>query len=297
MYKMPDFIIIGAMKCATSTLHEQLARQPGIFMTEPKEPFFFSNNEVWAKGLKWYSGLYDNAAPEDLCGESSTHYTKLPTYPHTIERMHTHVPYAKLIYIIRHPIDRLISHYIHEWSERRVHAPIDDAIATVAELTDYSKYALQIEPFLSTYGPDNILLMFFEHLLSEPQIELERVARFIGYPINPQWHHEKVSNVSAMRMRRAPLRDAIVWNPASNCLRRRFVPQVVRDWVKDFWRMKQRPQLSEVSIRELEYIFDVDLAQLSQWINVSLSCQSFKQVAKNSMPRWSESAYYFEQSN
>ena len=54
MNKKPDFLIVGAMKCATSTLHDQLSLQPGIFMTELKEPNFFSNDEQYCKGLDWY---------------------------------------------------------------------------------------------------------------------------------------------------------------------------------------------------------------------------------------------------
>lgn len=287
MTRMPDFIIIGAMKCATTTLHEQLARQSGIFMTEPKEPYFFSNDEVWAKGLEWYSGLYDNADDGDLCGESSTHYTKLPTYPRTMQRMRAHVPDARLIYIIRHPIDRLVSHYIHDWSETKIHTTIDEAIGLHSELIDYSKYAMQIRPFLEAYGPEKILLVFFEHLLSEPQIELDRVSKFIGYPERPQWHLDEASNVSAIRMRKSPLRDAIVWNPLSTKIRRAFIPQSIRDWGKRFWQMKQRPQIGEQMRKQLEQLFDEDLTQLGKWIDVDLSCRTYKQIAKVSMPNWS----------
>ena len=92
MNRMPDFIVMGAMKSATSTLHEQLSEQEGFFMTEEKEPNFFSNDEIYAKGLEWYASLFANAAPGDLCGESSTHYTKLPTYPHTVARMRAALP-------------------------------------------------------------------------------------------------------------------------------------------------------------------------------------------------------------
>jgi hypothetical protein len=292
---MPDFIIIGAMKCATSTLHDQLAQQPGIFMTEPKEPYFFSDDDVWAKGLQWYADLYQYAAEGDLCGESSTHYTKLPTYPKTIRRMHTHVPDAKLIYIIRHPIDRLISHYIHDWSENKVDAPIDEAIAMHSDLIAYSKYAMQIRPFLKAYGMDNILLVFFEHLLSDSSTELCRIARFIGYPNEPRWHKYDASNVSAKRMRQSAWRDAIVWNSVSAWLRRNFVPQSMRDWVKGFWQMKQRPQIGEEMLKKLEHLFDEDLAQLSRWINVDLSCRSFKQVAQVSMPAWTSAAPALEE--
>ncbi len=78
--RLPDFIIIGAMKSATSTLHNQLSAQPGIFMSTPKEPNFFSDDDIYNQGLSWYSGLFSDANARDICGESSTHYTKLPDY-------------------------------------------------------------------------------------------------------------------------------------------------------------------------------------------------------------------------
>ena len=133
--RMPDFIIIGAMKCATSTLHEQLARQAGIFMSTPKEPNFFSDDEQWERGIGWYASLFNLADECDICGESSTHYTKLPTYPHTIERMREHLgDDVRMIYIMRHPIDRLISHYIHEWTQRVISSPVNEAVDEHPEL-------------------------------------------------------------------------------------------------------------------------------------------------------------------
>ena len=97
MRNAPDFVIIGAMKCATTTLHEQLDAQAGVFMSEPKEPNFFSNDEQFQRGIDWYLSLFSSAQPGDLCGESSTHYTKLPTYPSTIDRLKQHAPNAKFI--------------------------------------------------------------------------------------------------------------------------------------------------------------------------------------------------------
>jgi hypothetical protein len=82
----PDFLIIGAMKSGTSTLAAQLSEQAGIFMTTPKEPNFFSDDDVYAQGLPWYAALFDAAEPGDIKGEASTHYTKRPTYPETLAR-------------------------------------------------------------------------------------------------------------------------------------------------------------------------------------------------------------------
>src|SRR3974390_1289373 len=95
----PDFIVIGAMKSATTTLHEQLARQPGLYMSRPKEPNFFSDDRNYARGLESYHPCFEGCGEEQLVGESSTHYTKLPTHPHTVSRMVRALPHVKLIYV------------------------------------------------------------------------------------------------------------------------------------------------------------------------------------------------------
>src|SRR5262249_42443904 len=153
----PDFVVIGAMKCATTTLHEQVARQPGVFMSRPKEPNFFSDDGVYARGPGWYASLFAEAGPADLCGESSTHYTKLPTYPRPVERMAELLPRVKLIYVMRHPIDRLLSHYVHELTDGRITVGVREAVDLHPEFVDYGRYGMQLAPFLHEYGPESIL--------------------------------------------------------------------------------------------------------------------------------------------
>ncbi len=144
----PDFIIIGAMKCGTSTLAAQLAAQPGVFMTTPKEPNFFSDDDVFARGPDWYASLFADAAPGDLKGEASTHYTKLPDYPDCAARLHAALPQARLIYLTRDPVERLISHYIHEWTMRSIDCDVEEAIARHPELISYGRYEDQLAPVL-----------------------------------------------------------------------------------------------------------------------------------------------------
>lgn len=291
MSRGPDFIIIGAMKSATSTLHEQLAAQPGFFMSTPKEPCFFSNDEIYAKGEDWYRSLFEAAAPDDLCGESSTHYTKLPTYPHTLDRMRRMVPEARLIYMMRHPIDRLVSHYLHERLERRMEIPIDEAVARHPELTTYGCYSMQLEPFLDTYGPDRILPCFFERFVRHGQEELERICRFLGYPGTPRWQESaEATNVSSQRMRESPWRDAIVNAPVLSTLRKKLIPKSWRNWVRSFWYIKERPQLSESTTRRLEETFDADLARLGRWLGLELTCGNFREAARTAIPEWAPAA-------
>lgn len=282
MKRRPDFIMIGAMKSATTTLRRQLARQPGIFVTEETyEPSFFSDDDIYARGLDWYQGLFDAAAPDALCGECSTNYTKLPTHPDTVSRMRADLDDVRLIYMMRHPIDRLISQYIHEWSQRVIDVPIDEAIQQHPQLIAYSRYAMQLEPYLEAYGAERILPMFFERCIAEPQAELERVCAFIGHPSAPQWDSElDAQNVSSQRMRRSPVRDMVVDQPILRKLRRTLVPQGVRDWLKTFWQMKERPELSAKSQAHLVTIFDDDLAALGDRLGIKLNCTNFKDVAR-----------------
>ena len=253
---LPDFIIIGAMKSATSTLHDQLAAQPGIFMTDPKEPCFFSDDHIWSKGLAWYEGLFEKAQPGDLKGESSTHYTKLPTYPHTVERMKAHVPHAKLIYMTRDPIDRLVSHYMHGWLEHSIEGDINEAIHKYPEMIAYSRYDMQLAPFIEAYGESNILVIDFTDIVKQPQETLERVCAFIGYEGKPQWVAElSQRNSSTARMRDHKLRDLLVFNPVVTFVRKTFIPRSVREKIKDFWRMKQKPKLTEESMAWLREQF------------------------------------------
>src|SRR3974390_1790286 len=88
---------------------------------------------------------------------------------------------------MRQPIDRLVSQYIHQWSEREISCGLDEAVTRYPELADYSCYARQLEPFIETYGKAAILPVFFDRLRIFPQQELERTCRFIGYRGRVQW--------------------------------------------------------------------------------------------------------------
>ena len=287
MKNLPNFLIIGGMKCATSTLHEQLARQPGIFMSELKEPNFFSNDEQYAKGLEWYLSHFQTANAEDLCGESSTHYTKLPTYPNTIKRIYQHLPGVKLIYVMRHPIDRLISQYIHEWTLNVISVEINQAITQHSELVEYSLYSRQMEPYLEIFGQERILPVFFERFLNYRQEELTRICRFIGYQGQPIWQNElDAQNVSSERMRQNLLRDFLVEVPILREIRQQLIPKSWRTWVRNLWTMNQKPEIEPQNLDYLQAVFDKDLAKLGSWLGIELSCDNFKATVRDSSIDW-----------
>jgi GT2 family glycosyltransferase len=241
----PDFVIIGAMKCGTSTLAAQLAAQPGVFMTTPKEPGFFSHDEQFARGPDWYASLFKDAPPGALKGEASTSYTKLPLYPDAARRLHAYAPHAKLIYLTRDPLDRLVSHYIHEWTQNAITAPLDDAIRKHPELIDYSRYEFQLAPWREHFDDAQILCLTLEEMKAAPQRTLNRVAEFLGRSGQFHWAvtHEH-ENASAERLRRIPLQRLLIENPLSTWWRRTLVPLGFRNRIKWRLRMRERPMLS-----------------------------------------------------
>jgi hypothetical protein len=277
MTKVPDFIIVGAMKCATSSLHEQLAVQPGIYMSQLKEPNFFSDDDQYAKRWDWYCSHFESAQEHDLCGESSTHYTKLPTYPQTVQRLHHHLPNVKLVYVMRHPVDRLVSQYVHEWTQKVISIEINEAIDQHPELIDYSRYSMQLQPYLQIFGGERVLPVFFENLCQSPEAELERICNFLGYDEKPKWD-EKIGtrNRSTERMRKSAWRDFLVETPILKEMRQQLIPKEFRTWVRSWWTMKQKPKLTAEKHQHLRTIFDQDLAVLGSWLGVELTCDNFK---------------------
>jgi hypothetical protein len=290
----PDFIIIGGMKCMTSTLHTQLAAQPGICMSEPKEPCYFSDDEVYSQGPEWYRRLWANRNEGDLCGESSTHYTKLPTHPNTVARMAELLPEAKLIYVMRHPIDRLLSQYRHEWTMGNVgDQSADQAVSSMPSMIDYGLYAYQLKPYLRAFGNQQILPVFFERLAQEPQVTLNRVCKFLGYRGEARWSSAIAKqNAGGERMRRCAWRDRLVDAPVLSGLRRTLIPRVIRERVKRIWQMSEAPTLGADLAAELKSTFDDDLRQLSDWLTIDapLTCDNFHRVAACDDYDWLDSA-------
>ncbi|MBM9605760.1 sulfotransferase domain-containing protein [Desulfopila inferna] len=276
IYK-PDFILIGAMKCATSTLHEQLSLHESFFMTTPKEPSFFSDIENYDKGSIWYQSFFKKAGHGQVKGESSTNYSKLPNYPETVNRIKSFCPEIKCIYLMRHPVDRLISHYIHEWSQGNISCDINTAVRHHPELIEYGRYNMQLEPYISTFGFSAILPLFTERLQITPRQELQAIFDFLEIPAKPEWCHDIQSNKSSERLKVCAWRDALVNDPTLRFFRRAFIPKSVRRKVRRIWTMTERPMLSDGVLRHVEQIFDEDLELLGRKVGVELNCRNFKQ--------------------
>lgn len=262
---LPDFLLIGAMKCGTSTLAAQLAAQPGVFMATPKEPEFFSEDANFARGQGWYEALFDAAPDGALKGEASTGYTKLPTHPEAVARIREMLPEVRLVYLIRNPLERLVSHYIHDWTMGVVDCDLAQALERHPELVAYGRYGAQIAPYVEAFGAERVLLLTQPALRARPQEVLEQVGRFLGLAAVPRWQADLAeANVSAERVRPLPLHGLLVLNPVATALRRRLVPKALRDRIRRSRTITGRPQLTPADRARLEAVFAEDARVLAE---------------------------------
>lgn len=186
--RRPNLFIIGAMKSGTTSLHEYLGTHPQIAMSEVKEPGYFVEELGLHKGEDWYLNLWAWNDRYRYYGESSTHYTKLPIYQGVPERLFRFNPDARLIYIMRNPLDRVVSHYWHAIRDV-FHGgellPLLEAIKGKPEYLAFSDYATQLEPYFERFGRESVLTLTFEALVKDPQHELDRIYRWLGLPSHP----------------------------------------------------------------------------------------------------------------
>jgi hypothetical protein len=178
----PNLFLVGSMKCGTTSLHSYLGAHPQIFMTEDewKEPAYFVESLNWSKGEEWYRGLFADAGDALYLGESSTDYTKFPHYEGVAERIARFAPDARILYLVRDPVERSISHY---WWEVQWSAEGRDMLTAVRSrdiIRDVSYYALQLRQFVPHFGRERILVLSTEELSRAPEETLTRIYHWLG---------------------------------------------------------------------------------------------------------------------
>ncbi len=174
-----DFMIIGAQKSGTTSLAYQLAQHPALSISDQKEPHYFSKSKDWQADLARYHKLFSPEAGQ-LCFEASTSYSFLPEYPETARRLQAYNPDLKLIYILRHPVERIRSHYLHRLRRGKVFRAPAAEIRRIPIYLDRSRYATQIRPYLELFPPENVLILIFEEYAADPEAAFGQVADLLG---------------------------------------------------------------------------------------------------------------------
>jgi hypothetical protein len=175
---LPNVFIIGAAKCGTTSLHHYLDQHPDISMSRVKEPGVFSEPARHES----YEGLFDCEAP--LRGDSSTSYSRYPAEGDAAARIHAAVPDAKLIYLVRDPVERTISDFVHHVARGDEHRSLDEALKDFSDPGNYyvtaSRYALQVGRYLDRFPASSLLVLEQSELRDRRDETMRTVFGFLG---------------------------------------------------------------------------------------------------------------------
>ena len=196
--RFPEFLIIGAMKSGTTSLYFDLRSNPAIYLPEEKEPGNLTRDEVLTEdGRAVYARHFRKARKEQLCGDASTTYSKLPEItgvPRRARRLLGNE--VKVLYLVREPVSRTLSHHYHELTAGTVPANVDQAVREHPRLIQFSLYARQIRPWIESFGADRVRIIRFEDFVRDRRGIVATISDFLG--VEPRW-----GNVDADRIHNA----------------------------------------------------------------------------------------------
>jgi hypothetical protein len=202
----PSLFVLGAAKCGTTALHHYLGQHPDIFMSDPKEPFYFEAE--YDRGTAFYFNRYFSKwAGERIVGEARHRNLYLPYVP---ERIRRYNPDAKLVAILRNPIERAVSHWWHWYSRAQETLPLRQALdadeericsgvgfRNAEEIQAYSNnldpygqgiyrtyldsgyYCEQLERYAGAFGKDRLLVILYEDFVSKPREVMASLFAFL----------------------------------------------------------------------------------------------------------------------
>jgi hypothetical protein len=192
--RQPNFFLVGAAKSGTTSLYGLLAAHPEIFLSPLKEPHFFSTFDVGRRAARLhrivreeqrYRELFRDATTEPVVGEGSTSYLWDPEAPGRIAQA---APGAKIVAILREPVDRAYSHYLNDVRQGFETRTFLDAVRQELEhpgaqrwpsvYVGFGRYGEQLPRYLDRF--DDVLVLFFEQFVADAPGQTRRVLEFLG---------------------------------------------------------------------------------------------------------------------
>ncbi|TAK68701.1 MAG: sulfotransferase [Actinomycetota bacterium] len=293
---LPDFFIAGVPKAGTTALHRALAAHPDLFLSAVKEPKYFLTGDrrpapstqrgpgdahsaqEWIWQQDRYEALFAAAPSTSLRGESTPFYLYDAT---ALERIVAAVPAPRFVVVIRDPVDRAYSNWMHLWSDGLETLSFPDACdaedariaAGYAPFWHYrrvGRYGEQLRRLLSLVPADQVLVLRYRDLVDDSDVTLDRVCGFLGVRQGVV-HRTGSDNVR-------PYVPATAWTNALGTTLRagaavgsRLPPQLWRQVSRPLLRLRYaagagapRPQLAPQTRRELVTYYADDIAELQQ---------------------------------
>jgi len=285
----PDFIIIGAQRCGTTSLYDYLGQHPDIYTCPSKEPHYFCADDL-AGGLRgpqgdgfWKNRITDTAGytalfkdkQHRMSGEASTLYLY---FSDSAKRIYEQIPGVKLIVILRNPVERAFSEFMHNC--KLGYEPLDDFGAALADeerrkeqwgfVWDYtgkSRYAEQLKRYLELFPRDNIHTVVFEDFTQNPVNVTQAIYSFLGVDKCYVPDIAKVHHLSGTW--RNPLLKLLLDSPLSRKLPRGILPARLKTYGRKLKQKSiEKPEMHRKVREMLLKAFRADTMSLAQLIDI-----------------------------
>jgi hypothetical protein len=286
----PTFFVVGAQKCGTTTLYEQLSKHGEVFVPANKEPDFFTSvperSQVVHKFsqidcLEDYQEQFREAASFKAIGDFSTGYLWDPAVAAKIRGCN---PKARIVIMLRDPVMRANSAYLMFYSRGRDTAPsLREAIErdadrkkdnwfTAFHYIDGGLYYEQVKRYLDTFGREQVLIVLFEDLLRKPLELFTAVASHIGISAAPFASMDLSEAYNAFSAPRAKLITKVKNNRLLSSMGRSILPESLRKSLRRApWLFSnKKPALDNDTRKHLQEVFRADLARLEQLLGRAL---------------------------
>ncbi len=261
---LPNFLVIGASKAGTTSLYEYLRAHPQVFMPDLKEPQFFPEEFNWHRGLAWYEQLFDAADGALAIGEASTTYTRYPHSKGVADRVAKVIPDARLIYLVRHPVERMLSQYQQHIQHGWERLPAEQAFRANPIYLNYSRYAMQIEQYLEHFPRKQLLVVTSEEMAAHRAKTMGAIFEFLG--VDPRWRPPNLDrDFNVTERKRRPLRvDATLRRLPGYGFLARVTPLPLRKlkYQVTTRAVVRRPRISDEFRRETEEQLRDDVRRL-----------------------------------
>jgi len=284
-------MIIGAQKCATSTLFNLLKAHPSIVGSSQKEPNFFIFSKNWKRELPGYEKLFDQKDGV-LYFEASVSYTAYHLRNLEIwNDIFEYNPDMKFIYIVRNPIDRIVSNYMHSYETGTINYLIEDVLRKGRTLIDATRYYTQINPYIKKFGRDNVLIIEFDDVNKKRTSTLQTISKFLGVEFDKFQNYENVcSNVSVGdRSYKINYKHYKLLYPLRKF--RKFMPTGCFEFLMGVLKVitgnskrsfRERPELTTENKRIIVNMLDLEINELQRLMNKDLShWKSIKQYSNS----------------
>lgn len=176
---LPNFLVIGSPKCATTAICAHLAAHPEICFSRPKEPFYFCWEECFARGEAWYESCFAHAEGEPAIGEGTTLYALVGTYPMVIERISALLGAPKIVFCVRNPFERMQSEWVELRSQGLTMKSFASDLRENGWYVDGSMYHRTLEAYSNAFGPERVHVVFYDDFKIDAAATMAGLFRFL----------------------------------------------------------------------------------------------------------------------